>query len=911
MKRKSSVIVALVLCLTAILSACGNGEANNPPPPEPEKYSYTAAADEGLTLYAKAGDTELSSGAQIAEGTRITVDASAQSGTVRVYVNNKNVRLPHTFTVTENVSVRAELWYSVTVKVNSPYDLSPSAVTLKENGFDAELNEDFEYVGGARAGGELTYTASAAGFASVQKTVTVTGDARVELSIDTPVMTAWGVIRQSDDGTYEIVRNESLSDTEAGDVSGATAFEAIPDTHWVFSYKLKDITGGAWNMVSVGAIFDTQGSTSMNLYYADGRARLETLTLQPNWTHREYEAQSSIDLNEALNGARKGSDGYLRLEFVRDNDTAYMFVNGSYVLAVDLDSLGAENDISDRATAFGIFSRANMGGVAYDVSYERGEEAVAARLAEGKVQLEISGENAAVQAPQTAYDGQETEITFTPDLGYMIESVVVDGEDALERVQTAGNGYKLTVYAHEGLTVEIVCKPVPVMYAVTGRINVKTYNILPADITATANNLQPVQIDEQYNYTVQAEAGELTLSFAAENFVTVTRTVSVTEEGAVLDIDLDEPVLTSWSDTLQKTGKNEYTVSGSQYNTAGFMAAASKYWTIEAKIKNLDAEGKTDFALGFLIGDGSPAINVCYYNGLYQLEAIAVSPVWALSHTSASKNIDEAMKSGNFTLKAVRADKVLAIYMNGNYLGSFLTDEYAGVNIDAAGAGIAGLFTRGDIGCVFYDVWYDLDEDAAKSAIAEIEPEYGTETITPTNAVLSADGSISIAPAENGSNWMGAKYSSATRYWIMETKLSVSEGGGWFFAGISVRDAGWNNIDLHYEAGNVTLKAYAGQSATAIQTNPEADLSAAMAAAMQDEGYLTFKVMRANEKCYVYVNGEMIATADISALGIESNDAATFGLHMVGACTCKFYDMRYTADAVAVMRALEEIQNNA
>lgn len=921
MKKTVNMLTALLLCLTLGLCACGKDKASggggeSEPPVAPAQFTYAATADDGVTLSATVDG--VAAGTRIEEGKTLVLSATAEEGTVRVYVNDRIVSLPHTLAVSENISVRAELWFAVTVKVLNPYGLAQSAVALTENGYDAELNAQWEYTAQVRSGNSVVFAASAVGFATAQKTVTATGNARTELSVDTPVMTVWGVIRQKGD-TYEIVRDETLTEADAGGISGATAFEALSDTHWIFSYKVKDIVGGAWNIVSVGAILDTTGSTSMNVYFADGAARLETLTLQPEWVHREYEVQSTLNLAAALDAARVDGGGYLSLEFVRDNDAVYMFVNGTYVLGADADALGASAAVSDRPTAFGIFTRANMGGTVYDVAYERGESAVATRLAQGKVQLTVTAANAVVQAPQTAYDGQKTEIVFTPDSDYTIDTVTVDGKDALNDVLTAENGYAFTVYAHEGLTVEIACKPIPVMYAVTGHIDVKTYDIAPSDITATANNHQAVSIDENYDYTVQAEAGELQLTFAAADFTTVTKTVTVTDHGATQDIDLDEPILTLWApDNCEKVGKNMYDFDGNvlpnPFNPSSFMAAASRYWTVESKV-HIKENNHTDWGVGFAVGSFGAAIDICYADGAYRLEAIATDNVWSLQRKSIA-DITEAMTAaeetnGYVTLKAVRADTLLLFYVNGTFVGSFFANDYGTANIDAndKNAGVLGLYARGGVKCTFSDVWFDLDEGRANAAVEAVQTLYGTAELKVTNATQESDGSVTT------STWLGAHYpSEAATNWIMETKLHVTvQDSSWFYAGISMNNAGWNNIDFNYAGGVTALKTYTNTEVATLTVNNGVDLSAAMLAATEENGYIALRVLRSGSRFYVFVNDTFAAETTLTDCGLAENTAYTFGLHASGGngYECKFYDIRYTTDAVAVSRALKEIPNNA
>ena len=262
-------------------------------------------------------------------------------------------------------------------------------------------------------------------------------------------------------------------------------------------------------------------------------------------------------------------------------------------------------------------------------------------------------------------------------------------------------------------------------------------------------------------------------------------------------------------------------------------------------------------------------------------------------------------EDGIMTLKIVRADRIMLMYVNNEYAGSFSTDEFVGLEI----GGIFGLHTRGGVKCTFGNVWFDLDEETANAAVEAVQTVSGTGTLAITNATQESDGSITT------SSWLGAHYPSvAATQWIMETKMHITVGDdSWFYAGISVNNAGWNNIDFNYAGGVTALKIFTNTEGATLAVADGVDVSAAMLAAAEENGCITLRVLRSGSKLYVFVNGMFAAETALSVCGLTENTATTFGLHASGGngYECKFYDIQYTADAVAVLRALKEVSQNA
>lgn len=925
MKKSLSILLFLATILAAtVFGACGNFETVSSPDTAPAFYTYSQTADEGITLTATQGETIITTGSNVTDDKSVTITAVAETGTVKLFVNGVlQTNTPYTVVPSENIEVRAELWYAVKAKILKPDGVDASAIVLQENGFDAVLNENLEYVTSARVGTKVTFKAMAAGWEAIEQTVTVDGEKRAELSFTTPEIVSYGGITKA--GTEYFAEGIDF---------GNAIFEGLSDTNYVFSFKAKNIEAGDYDIISFGAIVDyihEQSHTAVEFYYAPledpAFYGFEYITFN-SWDRSTYTAQSNVDVKAAIDEAKAGTDGYITFDVIRNNDTFYVFVNGTYCVQIASENiLGTATPIKNRASSFGFFTRAKTKCVFYDVNFALGEDAVTAKLEQSKVSIPAAtATNGSVSVVESAYENQIIYATLTPNQGYRLESVTVGGVDMTDKVV----GGVLTFYAKEDAAIAADFVEIPAsLFTVSGKIDVKTYGIPYNSITATSDNGNEVAISDDYTYSVLAEEGDLTLTFEAQNFAKVTETISVTGEGSGKDVVINEPILTIWAPAAtSKTGVNQYTIEPNKnviFNPSAFLGISSEYWTIESKV-SLNVGDKTDYGVGFMVGSGDCAIVLANVNGVWQVEMISSSAdvnLWGLKRVATSNNISEAMEAaktenGTVTIKAVRAGTIIGIFVNGIYAGAFMTGEYVsdkGVDLGLNGkAGFVGLYARGDIGCVFDDVWYNLDETTAKNAFNGITTVKGTETMSDWGISVNQDGTATSAGTADFASAGYATVSSTA--WVMEATISgVEIGNDWgvWSAGFLVH--GWTSsmLNLYYDSAQQTYGFEAIQTAdwhrTLLEVKDGVDIKSMMERAM-NEGTLKLQVVRAGAAFYVFANDVLATTATLTDFGITGaldQASHSFGLYTRANTKCTFSNISYSVDRIDVYNAIKGI----
>ena len=115
MKKSLSILLFLATILAAtVFGACGNCEIESSPDTAPAFYTYSQTADEGITLTATQGETIITTGSNVTDDKSVTITAVAETGTVKLFVNGVlQTNTPYTVVPSENIEVRAELWYAV------------------------------------------------------------------------------------------------------------------------------------------------------------------------------------------------------------------------------------------------------------------------------------------------------------------------------------------------------------------------------------------------------------------------------------------------------------------------------------------------------------------------------------------------------------------------------------------------------------------------------------------------------------------------------------------------------------------------------------------------------------------------------------------------------------------------------
>ena len=513
-------------------------------------------------------------------------------------------------------------------------------------------------------------------------------------------------------------------------------------------------------------------------------------------------------------------------------------------------------------------------------------------------------------------------------------------------------------------------------YIISGKIDGEKFGLKSSDITASASNGETVMINQDCTYSVLSKKGSLTLNFVTDNLGSIEDTFNVSG-ATVKNYTLNEPKLSIYTTSFNKTedAENCYKVNidnGVPYNTAVYEWVNTKYFVIESDVSITNTGSSGDFGVGFVVGGShlssqyyAPYVGVnCGilisrdWEGVWKVEMIYfdengtekrdkvnadfdsynyMHPSWRIeAEADISSDIYTATNGGSMHLKAVRADKIIALFINDKYVGSFMTEQYEGQKIAGTdSADYIGLYERGSVECLFSAVTFDLRESVAENAIAAAVPKNCTDmTMQSWNGFALTDGKttvydgklenvVSATAIANNSGIVATAFTNVnSKYWILEATISgVDTRNEWgcFYIGFLVN--GWRTscLNMCYVPGEncFCLEGVSGRPSWKYAFVPDENYTRAVN--LKDKytelingGSLTYKILRANDDFYIFIDGELVASASIAQLGVDEGELLHPSSHAIGFTgrafsIATFSNISYCTDGLAVYNELKAI----
>ena len=525
----------------------------------------------------------------------------------------------------------------------------------------------------------------------------------------------------------------------------------------------------------------------------------------------------------------------------------------------------------------------------------------------------------------------------------------------------------------------IIPDPQPVQYVVSGKIDGEKYGVKSGDIVATASNGKTVSVNSDLTFSVSAEEGALSLSFTAANYGEITDSFSVSGN-VVKNYAFGMPEINTHTTSFNKVhgAENRYKVTldnGVPYNCATFDWIQTKYFVIESDVSILNLGTSGDYGVGFVIGgcnlssqyyaphvgtacgllisrkgSGKWKVEMVYFNenGTVVRDKVKASfdtynymhPSWRIETANdVSSDMTTAMngKGGSAHLKAVRNDKLVALFINDKYVGGFMTEQYEGQKISTSSSeDYIGLYERGGIECVFNNVTFDVRKSVSDAAIKNVAPQnckdktmqaWGGFALTDgTNTVYSESikNVVSATGIANNSGVNAAAFTNVnSKYWVMETTVdNVVSHTDWNGVYLGFLVNGWTTSCINIYHVNVPWEqsfCLEGLSGNPWIQNfvPDANYTHNVSlkekyTALLNGGSMKYKIVRANDDFYIFIDGKLVASTSIAQLGVTDGETIhpssnAIGFTVRGYTEARFSDINYSTDGITVYNELKAI----
>ena len=588
------------------------------------------------------------------------------------------------------------------------------------------------------------------GYVSVAKSVELAGDVsenhtlEYDLLVGTVNADKWDLSRQNDgevslsegpDGIYGVALFKNIAEDEQNFV--ISAFVSSKDlTSSGFRYGLAfnrdDKNGNEY-----GVTINESGNFSVT---GDGGG---------GWTNDPLSAANKAALN---------SDKGLRLMLIRKGTTLYCIAGDELVKTYNI-------KVSTPSAA-GLVSWC---GITYTGVYAAsGIDAVNSALA-----VEFTGEREVDGGSWTAVGdnmllGGSAAIEFTPDSGYVVSSVKINGADAFGML----DGNTIVIETLDKLTMNIevafaeaATEEFTYSGVVSGKRNGRTQPLGGVTVTLTGGDVTETAVtDDEGKYTVTTVSRTYAVSIAKAGYITVNKSLELT--GDALENHTLEFDLIAGGNNLDISRQNDGTVSfggGYARNAVKAVPADSKYFVVEANIK-FNAPG-ADQRIGFALNkeDNSafsyrPNIKVeAAENGVVTSARLEMQDVWhgyALTPEQCA-----ALTDGGVKLALVRAGDRLDICVDGVAALTYRLAEGTLSNVDIE-TWANGVYS--DLKVNSYLSADEADGDAAHTLSGTVSvlgggdvsgAEVAVKTLAGADVgsvTLASDGSYSIAGVPAG-----------------------------------------------------------------------------------------------------------------------------------------------------------------
>ena len=311
-----------------------------------------------------------------------------------------------------------------------------------------------------------------------------------------------------------------------------------------------------------------------------------------------------------------------------------------------------------------------------------------------------SGEHYTISGMASVMSGKSATVTVTPEEGYSISSVLVDGKECISDAKFNSDGSAT-------LTINNITKAVTVSAiaevlkegksTISGQLNLK--NALFADsldgVTFTCNG-SPVTIDENGNFEMKDMAsGYYELCAEKKGYISVTRSIFLNQDTNV-HVDL-EYNLFYYNNANYKNwildDQNEGVVYKGQGSANILSNDSFGDFVYEMTLKydpELASSGTTvdhkeqRMGMRIVFANGKEwNINVLYQDGAYRLQYGSMGSnnlfeKWPTKHGLNVGQIEKLQSEDGITMKVVRQGNIVKIYLDGlQVVQEVLSEEYA------------------------------------------------------------------------------------------------------------------------------------------------------------------------------------------------------------------------------------------
>ena len=311
----------------------------------------------------------------------------------------------------------------------------------------------------------------------------------------------------------------------------------------------------------------------------------------------------------------------------------------------------------------------------------------------------VNGEHYSISGHSSVLSGKNATVTVTPEAGYSITSVLVNGKDRTSDVKFNNDGSAT-------LTIKNVTNEISVSASaelmtegnstLSGKLNLK--NALLTDsfegLTFTCNGA-PVEIDENGNFELKDQpSGYYEFRAAKEGYITLTRGIYLNHDTKV-DLNLEYDLF-HYNDANAKNWILDNQNEGILYKNPGRACALTndsfgdftfemtlKYDTEIASLGTSADHKEQRMGMRIKFANGKQwYITVLYQDGSYRLQYATLTDSlfdkWPTKHGLNVGQIEKLKSENGITMKVVRQGNIVKIYLDGlQVVQEVLSEEYA------------------------------------------------------------------------------------------------------------------------------------------------------------------------------------------------------------------------------------------
>ena len=310
----------------------------------------------------------------------------------------------------------------------------------------------------------------------------------------------------------------------------------------------------------------------------------------------------------------------------------------------------------------------------------------------------VSGEHYGISGQASVLSGKSATVTVTPEVGYAITSVLVDGKERINDAKFNNDGSAtLTI---NNVTKEVAVSAIAEVIkegnsTLSGQLQLK--NVLYADsldgVSFTCNG-SPVTIDDNGNFELTDMApGYYELRAEKNGYISVTRGIYLTRDTKV-DIDLEYDLF-HYNDNNAKNWLLDDQNEGILIKKPGRACALTndsfgdftfemtlKYDTELASVGSSADHKEQRMGMRIIFANGKEwYVNVLYQDGAYRLQYATLGDSlfegWPTRYRLNVGQIEKFQSADGIKLKVVRQGNVAKIYIDGlQVVQETLSEEY-------------------------------------------------------------------------------------------------------------------------------------------------------------------------------------------------------------------------------------------